>query len=94
MKIMHCPLNGPRNISEFVCGGEVREMPNPAGGSDREWAEYLFMEGNPKGFIREWWLHVPSTYWFIAERDTETEDILRTYPPAELFGKSGTGSRE
>ena len=24
MKIMHCPLNGPRNISEFVWGGEVR----------------------------------------------------------------------
>ena len=24
MKIMNCPLNGPRNIAEFVCGGEVR----------------------------------------------------------------------
>ena len=23
MKIMPCPLNGPRNISEFVCGGEA-----------------------------------------------------------------------
>ncbi len=29
MKLMHCPLNGPRNISEFVCGGEVREEPDP-----------------------------------------------------------------
>ena len=28
MKIMHCPLNRPRNISEFVYGGEVREMPD------------------------------------------------------------------
>ena len=24
MKILNCPLNGPRNISEFVWGGEVR----------------------------------------------------------------------
>ena len=35
MKIMPCPLNGPRNISEFVCGGEVLDMPDPATGSDR-----------------------------------------------------------
>ena len=35
MKILNCPLNGPRNISEFVWGGEVKEMPDPAGCSDR-----------------------------------------------------------
>ena len=37
MKILNCPLNGPRNISEFVWGGEVREMPNPADLADRDW---------------------------------------------------------
>ncbi len=26
MKIMPCSLNGPRNISEFACSGEVAEM--------------------------------------------------------------------
>ncbi len=85
MKVMHCPLNGPRNISEFVCGGEVTAMPDPATGSDREWADYLFMETNTCGLVREWWLHVPTSYWFIAERDTSTGEIVRTYPATEVF---------
>ena len=29
MKIIRCPLNGPRPLLEFVCGGEVRAMPDP-----------------------------------------------------------------
>ena len=85
MKIMNCPMNGPRNISEFVNGGEVCEMPDPVAGSDREWAEYLFIENNTRGVVREWWMHVPTSYWFIAERNTETDEIIRTYPSAELF---------
>ena len=39
MKIMPCPLNGPRNISEFVCAGEVVEMPEPNRADDAEWAK-------------------------------------------------------
>ncbi len=85
MKIMHCPMNGPRNISEFVCGGEVQDMPDPVRGSDADWAEYLFIENNIRGVVREWWLHAPTNYWFIAERDTATDEILRTYPAAELY---------
>jgi sarcosine oxidase subunit delta len=85
MKMMPCPLNGPRNISEFVCGGEVKAMPHPATGTDREWAEYLFIEDNARGVVREWWLHVPSSYWFIAERDTATDAILRTFPADQVF---------
>ena len=30
MKILTCPINGPRNISEFVWGGELKSMPDPA----------------------------------------------------------------
>ena len=30
MKILNCPLNGPRNISEFVWGGEVQDDAGPA----------------------------------------------------------------
>ena len=29
MKIINCPLNGPRNISEFTYGGEFKPMPDP-----------------------------------------------------------------
>ena len=85
MKIMHCPLNGPRNIAEFVCGGEVREMPDPDRCSDAEWADHVFMHDNPAGVVREWWQHVPTSYWFIAERDTRRDEILRTYPASDLF---------
>jgi sarcosine oxidase subunit delta len=85
MKIMNCPLNGPRNISEFVWGGEVKAMPDPTLCGDDEWAEYVFLEDNPAGIIREWWCHVPTSYWFIAERNTVTDEIIRTYPAGELF---------
>lgn len=90
MKIMQCPLNGPRNISEFVYGGQVKTMPNPNTASDREWAEYVFYEDNQVGIVREWWLHAPSSYWFIAERHNGTDVVLRTYDPTELF--AGTPS--
>jgi len=85
MKIMHCPLNGPRNISEFVWGGEVREEPDPSRSSDAEWAEYVFLHDNHPAVVREWWLHAPTAYWFIAERNTLTDEVLRTYPASELF---------
>ena len=85
MKIMNCPLNGARNISEFVCGGEVIDMPDPDSCSDREWADHLFMENNTRGVVREWWLHVPSSYWFIAERDTATNEIIKTYPASDIY---------
>ncbi len=52
MKIMTCPLNGPRNISEFVWGGDVKAMPDPAGCGDAAWAEYLFLED--KSPARSW----------------------------------------
>lgn len=85
MKIMHCPLNGPRNISEFVYGGEVTEMPDPATASDAEWADHVFLENNRRGIVREWWLHVATAYWFIAERDTATDDIIRTYLSSDIY---------
>ncbi len=87
MKIMNCPLNGPRNISEFVWGGEVKPMPEAAGLSDRDWAEYVFLENNTAGVVREWWCHVPTSFWFIAERNTVTDEIVRTYAASDVFNK-------
>ncbi len=78
MKILNCPLNGPRNISEFVWGGEVKAMPDPATASDADWTAYLFLEDNIAGEITEWWLHAPTNYWFIARRNTITDEIIET----------------
>ena len=68
MKIMNCPLNGPRNISEFICAGDVVEEPDPNRCSDEEWAHYVFLHDNAAGVVQEWWCHVPTAFWFIAER--------------------------
>jgi sarcosine oxidase subunit delta len=77
MKIMTCPLNGPRNISEFVCYGEVKP-PIPAEASGAEVGRALYLEDNLAGIVFEWWIHVPSTYVFVAQRDTRTDEIVRT----------------
>ncbi|KXJ56484.1 sarcosine oxidase subunit delta [Neptuniibacter pectenicola] len=87
MKMMNCPLNGLRNISEFVHGGEVKEMPDPNSCSDDAWAEYVFYTENGISVVTEWWLHAPSGYWFIAERHTGSDEILKTYDPSVLFNK-------
>ncbi len=85
MKILTCPLNGPRNISEFACGGEVTVQHDPRDLEDSAWADHVFLSNNTLGVVREWWCHTASSYWFIAERNTATDEILRTYPASELF---------
>ena len=84
MKTLNCPLNGPRNIAEFAYGGEVKQMPAP-GAEVRDWAAYVFIEKNTRGVVREWWIHLPTSYWFIAERNTETNEVVRTYPADDVF---------
>jgi len=79
MKLLTCPLNGPRPVSEFVYGGEVRPMPDPETCSDAEWSDYVFNRSGVAGVKREWWCHSPSGVWFLAERDTTTDTVLRTF---------------
>lgn len=78
MKIMTCPINGPRPVSEFIYGGEVRTMP-PQTADDPTWADYVFNRNGAPGIHKEWWCHTPSNTWFIAERNTQTDETLRTY---------------
>ena len=76
---MTCPVNGPRAISEFTYGGEIQTMPDPATCSDNTWADYVFNRNGSPGVKREWWCHTPSNTWFVAERDTARDVIVRTY---------------
>lgn len=78
MKILECPLNGPRNISEFACLGEVKAPPASNAGT-AVWVDYVFLERNAAGPIREWWIHVATNYIFIVDRDTRSDEILATY---------------
>jgi sarcosine oxidase subunit delta len=79
MKVMTCPINGPRAISEFACAGELREPPDPERAGDAAWADYVFNRNSLPGIKQEWWCHTPSGVWFIAERDTASDSIVRTY---------------
>jgi len=83
MKIMTCPINGSRPVSEFVYGGEVRDMPDPNAATDEQWAGYVFNRNGAPAVKKEWWCHAPSNTWFIAERDTGIDRLIRTY----LFGE-------
>ena len=79
MKLLRCPINGVRPLQEFVFGGEYRAMPDPQGASDREWSDYVFNRSGAPGVKREWWYHIASGVWFIAERDTLRDKVIRTY---------------
>ncbi len=83
MKLLTCPINGSRPVSEFAYGGEVRPMPDPDRCSDAEWADYVFNRSGIPGVKIEWWYHLASGTWFHAERDVSTDRVLRTWLPGE-----------
>jgi sarcosine oxidase, subunit delta len=83
MKLLRCPINGPRPVAEFFYWGEMRDMPEPNSSNDAEWADYVFNRSGAPGVKKEWWCHLPSGVWFIVERDTERDEVKRTY----LYGQ-------
>jgi sarcosine oxidase subunit delta len=91
MKIMPCPINGPRPIQEFQFGGELRDMPEPESSSDDQWADYIFNRMGEPGVKCEWWYHLPSGTWFVAERDNVTDTILCTYLYGGKTGEDTNG---
>jgi sarcosine oxidase subunit delta len=58
MKLLKCPINGTRPISEFVYGGTYREMPDHEIVTDSEWAAYVHYRDNAPGLKKEWWYHL------------------------------------
>lgn len=89
MKILHCPLNGDRNITEFSYGGEFKLMPDQNRCSDAQWADYVFNSDNIAGVVTEWWMHNASSYWFIVERHTVTDTVIASYDPQDYFAQKG-----
>jgi len=79
MKKLRCPINGERPLQEFSYGGEFRPMPQPEESSDTEWADYVFNRSGEPQVKKEWWYHIASGVWFVAERDTLKDEFLTTY---------------
>ena len=76
-----CPNCGLRNASEFRFGGEYNPRPRqPLAVSDAAWTEYIYLRRNRLGVQAEWWYHRNGCgTWFLAERHTKTNVVLRTY---------------
>lgn len=91
MLLITCPWCGQRDELEFSYGGEAHLVrPEPTDhATAKEWAEYLFMRTNPKGFHKERWQHTGGCRaWFNAIRDTRTNRLIDVYvvgaPPPEI----------
>ncbi len=68
-------------MNEFRFQGEVTRRPGPDP-TLRELTEYVYFRDNVAGVQREWWYHrVGCVIWFLAERDTRTNEVLRTELP-------------
>jgi heterotetrameric sarcosine oxidase delta subunit len=80
--LVPCPICGPRDVSEFGYAGEV--LCRPSGKPAlRDLTAYLYFRDNVAGVQREWWYHrLGCEQWFVAERDTRTNTVLATEPPA------------
>ena len=79
-----CPNCGTREVTDFAYGGEITPRPK-ARPSFRELNEYNYFRRNVAGVQREWWFHRSGCRsWFVAERDTRTNEVMWTAPPREV----------
>lgn len=81
MLLLECPNCGRRNVQEFRYGGEYNPRPKkPMATAENEWTDYIFMRANRMGVQKEWWYHRAGCQsWFLAERHTRTNKVLKTY---------------
>lgn len=81
--LLACPNCGVREVTDFAFGGEVSARPASAP-SFRELNAYNYFRRNVAGVQREWWNHRSGCRaWFIAERDTRTNDVIFTTLPQD-----------
>ena len=74
--VLSCPNCGPREVTDFACGGEVSSRPTQRP-EPRELNAYHYFRRNVAGVQREWWYHRSGCRaWFLAERDTRTNEVL------------------
>jgi heterotetrameric sarcosine oxidase delta subunit len=79
--LLSCPFCGRRPVDEYAYFGEVTTR--PAGSpSLRELTDYVYFRDNVAGVQREWWQHrMGCGEWFLAERDTRTNEVLEVVVP-------------
>jgi heterotetrameric sarcosine oxidase delta subunit len=81
--LVPCPNCGPRDVYEFRFGGERQRRPGPDAAPEA-WVEYLYLRTNAAGAQTEWWYHRQGCRaWFLAVRDTLTNEVLEVFRPEE-----------
>jgi sarcosine oxidase subunit delta len=79
--LLPCPHCGPRPVDEFAYFGEVTHRPTGSP-SLRELTNYVYFRDNVAGRQREWWQHRTGCgEWFLAARDTRTNEVLSVTVP-------------
>jgi len=79
--LLNCPNCGARDVNEFACAGEVTSRPK-ASPDLHGLTDYVYFRRNVAGLQREWWYHrFGCEIWFLAERDTRTNEVLKTELP-------------
>jgi heterotetrameric sarcosine oxidase delta subunit len=82
--LLTCPNCGTREVTDFGYGGEVTVRPTSRP-DRRELNTYNYFRRNVAGVQREWWFHRSGCRaWFVAERDTTTNEVKSTALPGAL----------
>lgn len=81
--VLSCPNCGPREVTDFDFGGELMRRPGERP-TPRELNRYVYFRANRAGPQREWWVHRSGCgEWFLAERDTCTNEVAWTALPGD-----------
>jgi sarcosine oxidase subunit delta len=78
--LVNCPNCGPREVEELRSAGEVTRRPVVTP-SARELNTYVYFRENRAGLQREWWFCRVCEEWFLADRNTVTNDVRATWVP-------------
>ncbi len=90
--LLKCPNCGIREVTDFAFGGEISSRPRSRP-SFRELNTYNYFRRNTAGVQREWWFHRSGCRaWFVAERNTSTNEVLFTALPGEAPARGGDPS--
>lgn len=82
--LLTCPHCGARPVAEFAYRGEPTPVITDAMDA-RTIHRAVHLRRNVAGPQREWWMHRAGCQrWFVAERDTNSNAVLRTGLAGEL----------
>jgi len=91
--LLTCPNCGVREVTDFGFGGESSPRPTERPASLRELGDYTYFRRNVAGVQREWWMHRSGCRaWFLAERDTRSNEVLWTALPGDAPAAGGVAS--